>query len=127
MLRQRLGSAIGDEIVPLDPDAADPFDIEAGFEGDDVAGHENLVGLGDEVGGFGVPEADPVAGVVGEVVEQAERSEMVADGGVGLDGGTSRLEFRLGRLQGSDAGVEELRCSGVGPPPTAKVLVKSLR
>ena len=37
VVRQGLEAFGGDQVIPLDPDAADAFDVEAGLEGDDVA------------------------------------------------------------------------------------------
>src|SRR4029079_11581152 len=74
----------GDEVIPLEPHAADALDVQAGLEGDDIADHQRFVAAGDQVGGLGVAEAQAVAGVRAEVGLEAQGREMPPDGGVDI-------------------------------------------
>ena len=61
MIREGLEAVGRDQVIPLVAHAAVALDVQAGLEGDDVAGQEGVGALGDEVGGLGMAEAQPVA------------------------------------------------------------------
>ncbi len=54
VIAQPFVAALINEIIVLDADAADAFDVEAGLESDDVAGEQGFVGVADDVGSFGM-------------------------------------------------------------------------
>ena len=107
-----------------------PSLVEAGLDGDHVADDQHLVAPGHEVRRLGVAEADAVARVVGEEVEEVERLEMATD-----DGLSTSLGLRA-RLQGTASAASKAPTQasnsldlilGRLAPSTTKVLVKSPR
>ena len=84
MSRERFVPAVGGQVVALEPHPPDSGQIKSRFECDHVVGLERLDALRNQVGRFGMPQAQPMPGVRGEVAVEPVCSEMAANRGVYL-------------------------------------------
>ena len=73
--------AVGGQVVALEPHPPDSGQIKSRFECDHVVGLERLDALRNQVGRFGMPQAQPMPGVRGEVAVEPVCSEMAANRG----------------------------------------------
>lgn len=106
------GSVPGDQGEIFEADAADFGVVEAGFDGDHVAGGEAVGGGGAEAGAFVDFEADAVAGAVEEAAHaalftggfEAAVAEDAFDGGVDFGSEAVLAEGEQGEFLGFDDG-----------------------
>ena len=73
--------AVGDQVVALEPHPPDCGQIKSRFECDHVVGLERLDALRNQVGRFGMLQAQPMPGVRGEVLLEPVRGEVAAHSG----------------------------------------------
>ena len=93
-MRERAESVGGDDVVPLETHASFAFDVEAGLEGDDVAGYQGIVAVGDEIRRLRVAEPEAMARMAGEGVGEVQRIEVSADGRI--NGASTDAGFQAG-------------------------------
>ena len=99
-------AAVGDEEVVFDADAAEAGDVDAGLDGDDVAGLENGRGVhGIQTRVFVAAQAHAVAEAVAKKLAVAGAGDVGAGDGVDLVRGLARGE----RCRGGEVGVKDDR------------------
>ncbi len=80
MIAQPLVTGLRNQVIMLDADAADAVDVEAWLQSDDITRAERFVSVADQKRGFGVRQAQAVAGVMRKSVGHALFLEGAADG-----------------------------------------------
>src|SRR5208337_1175674 len=97
------------------------------FECDHVVGLERIDALRNKVGRLGMPQAQPMPGVRGEVAVEPVGSEMARTTASTCAAGTSGHRSASPAASASMQISYSSTCRGVGSSPTTNVFVKSAR
>ncbi len=111
MVREDLETVRGDQVVVLETHPADPFDVEAGFEGHDVTHDDRIRALGDEVRGLGVTESGPVPAMARERLGQADAASRPRTAASTSRAGVPGRSCRSPASMAERAGLEHLTLS----------------
>src|SRR3954470_19062970 len=88
LLRERgedVDAVLAHDREVLDPDAAEPFEVDAGLDRHRVAGMQRVAGLEGEARRLVNRQADPVAEAVAEALAEAGIGDRVSRERIGLD------------------------------------------